>query len=308
MNRFAPPALALALFSAVFPARASADAPLVRGLVLDGSAYTLCAVTARSRDACLEEGGAPGAGAVDELGLAAHAPGVDHVVVFLSGYRTRYDRTATIAARLARLFGPRFLVVFADWGSHGMAVGYRADELAARRNTPAFAGLIADLHRAIPDRAINVFAHSMGARVAAGAMASCASAADGSHLVDEAVFAAPDLALPDYQRAITRTPEPVGHVTIYTSRDDRALAASELMHLHHRLGQVALWRHMIAHTDVVDASAADHVADGHGYAIHDPRVMHDIESVLLDAPVPHPGWTRGNGMPWILDPEKSVAG
>ena len=124
---------------------------------------------------------------------------------------------------------------------------------------------------------------------------------DGSSVVAEAVLAAPDLALDDYLKAITRRPKPFGRVTIYSSRGDHALALSEIVHLHHRLGQVALWRRTIADTVVVDASAADKVADGHGYAIRDPRVISDIGAVLLGAPVPHAQWKRA-GAVWRFDP------
>jgi esterase/lipase superfamily enzyme len=287
-------------------AAAPTTVPRVRAIVLDGANYLLCPPSASSREACLRDGGTPGAGAIDEVRTDAHAPGVDHVVFFLSGFRTRYDETALIAQRLASVLGPRFLVVFADWGSHGLAVGYEADALAAKHNTPALAALLADLHRAMPDRPIDVFAHSMGARLAAGAMATCPHAADGSHVVDEAVLAAPDISLSDYRRAITRMPETFGHVTIYVSRADHALVLSEVIHLHHRLGQVTLWKHTMANTDVVDASAADRVADGHGYAIHDTRVMRDIGDVLIDAPVPHADWLRRNSL-WVLEPAKISA-
>ena len=65
-----------------------------------------------------------------------------------------------------------------------------------------------------------------------------------------------------------------------------------------------MWRHTIANTVVVDASAADKDADGHGYALRDPRVIADIGDVLLGAPVPHAAWQGKSGAAWRLDPTR----
>ena len=286
---------------------AAGVAPNVPAVVLQAPhspAYLLCPASVSTREACEATAAARGGAAARALSAAAHRPGVKTVVLFVGGFRTSFAHGLSVAQTVAGGLGGRFLVVFVDWGSRGKALDYELDAHAAKRNVPAFAALVTDLHRALPDRPIGVFAHSMGARVVAGAMRVLPPASDGSSIVGEAVLAAPDLALNDYLKAITRKPEPFRRVTIYSSTGDHALALSEIVHLHHRLGQVAMWRHTIANTVVVDASAADKFADGHGYALRDPRVIADIGDVLLGAPVPHAAWQGKSGAAWRLDPTR----
>jgi len=278
------------------------DVPAVVLRAPQSPAYVLCPAGAATRAECEASAAATPDAAIAQLSAAAHRPGVETVVMFVAGYRTSFEHGSTVAHNVAAALGERFLVVYVDWGSRGKALDYKLDASSAKRNVPAFAALLTALHRALPDRPIGVFAHSMGSRVVAGAMRLLQPSADGSSVVGEAVLAAPDLALDDYLKAITRRPEPFQRVTIYSSTSDHALALSEIVHLNHRLGQVAMWRHAIANTVVVDASAADKIADGHGYAIRDPRVIADIGAVLLAAPVPHHAWHVESGVVWRLDP------
>src|SRR5271165_615612 len=140
-------------------------------------------------------------------------------------------------------------------------------------------------------------------------MATVKPAADGKAIVVETVFGAPDLTLKDYQRAILRNPEPFGRVTIYVSKHDKALLLSSIIHLHQRIGQMAIWHRVIANTSVVDASSADPKGVGHGYAIHNAAVIRDIAAIFMDAPVPHPAWTRKSPatVMWTLVPARVPA-
>lgn len=296
---------------AAHPARAAlaagASRPLL-SLALFGApapSYVLCPVLAKARAACMPAGNVTGSAAVAAIRMAALAPGVERVVIFLPGFRTKFVDGRAGAQRIAEILGPRFLVVQVDWGSRGSAAGYRRDGAEAKRQTPALAAFLSDLHRALPQRELDIFAHSMGTRLAAGAMATV-RAADRKPIVAETVLAAPDLDLVDYEHAILRDPAPFGHVTIYASRHDRALFLSSVIHLHERIGQLAIWRKAVADTAVVDASAADPKAEGHGYAIHDVPVIRDIGAVFLEAPIPHPAWVRSTpgSVIWTLIPSR----
>jgi len=289
------------------PALAGPDGTAFAAIALFGSSaptYALCPATARSRSDCVRAGKAGASAAIASLRSAALEPGITRVVVFLPGFRTKFVSGRASAQRIAHILGPQFLVVLVDWGSHGSAAGYGLDGAEAKRQTPAFAALVTDLHRALPERALDVFAHSMGCRVAAGAMVTVAPPRGRHAIVTETVFAAPDMALRDYERAILREPEPFGRITIYASRRDRALLVSSLIHLHERIGQLAVWRKPLADTSIVDASAAD--PKSAGYALHDSPVIRDIGEVFLEAPIPHPAWTASSfgGTVWTLVPSR----
>ena len=233
----------------------------------------------------------------------ARRPGISSVVLFLAGYSTSYAHGLAETQHIAEQLGPRFVVVFVDWGSRGAHVDYESDAHSAHRNAPAFAALLTALHAALPDRQLGIFAHSMGTRVAVGAIA-VVKAAPGEVVVNEAVLAAPDLSIDDYRKAITRKPQPFGRITIYASHHDRALFLSAIIHLHRRLGQSLPGRMSLADTDVVDASAADRANEGHGYAIHDERVILDIGQTLLGEPTPHAAWKCVQGNLCVLDPSR----
>jgi esterase/lipase superfamily enzyme len=303
--------VAIFLLTAMHAARAAVNAPAVTALptlALFGSprpTYVLCPVAAETRAECLPTGNAAGGAAILAIRTAALRPGVERVVIFVPGFRTKFLDGRALAQHIADVLGPRFLVVAVDWGSHGSAAEYKGDATEAKRQTPALAALVTDLHRALPSREIGILAHSMGARLAAGAMATVPSPADGKPIVAETVLAAPDVALGDYQRAILRKPVPFGKVTIYVSRYDRALFLSSVVHLHERIGQLAVWRQPVANTTVVDASAAAPKVGGHGYAMHDAPVIRDIGAVFLDEPIPHPAWARSSGgIVWSLVPNR----
>jgi len=214
------------------------------------------------------------------------------LVVFVPGFATAAPLGVPTAYRMARLFGSQDLLLYADWGSGGKQYEYVADSKAARTNAPALARFLEGLHRSLPRMEIDVFAHSLGARVLALAMAQIQLPSNGSAVIRNVVLAAPDMSLNDYLRAIIRKPEPVERVTLYVSRHDHALLLSSLVHWHHRLGRITSWRHAIARTDVVDASQASHGLDGHGYAINEPDLIRDVALTLHGARVPHASWTR----------------
>jgi len=312
-----PAALALALASvlAIVPAGGHAAASaraLMSVAVFGGSSpvYVLCPPSAAKRGDCLpDERHASGRAVLALVRAAALQPGVERVVVFVAGYHTNLAGGRADAKAIQAVLGPRFVVVHVDWGSHGTTTGYEADGLAAKRQTPAFAAFVTDLHRALPERELDVYAHSMGSRLAAGAMASVKPAGDGKAIVVETVMAAPDLTLHDYERAILRTPEPFGHVTIYVSKHDKALLVSTVVHFHHRIGQLAVWRSAVANTSVIDASNADERGLGHGYAIHNAAVIRDIGDVFMHAPAPHPAWVRVSPATvlWTLVPARVPA-
>jgi esterase/lipase superfamily enzyme len=239
-------------------------------------------------------------GSLERARAAAARPGVRRVVLFLPGYNTSLAASTVIAERLGRMLGGAFAVVDVDWGSKGEALDYEHDARAALRAGPAFAAFVHDLRAALPHEELDVFAHSMGARVAVGAFGSPALGAGG--LVRHVVLAAPDLTLKDYVQALERRPPLCPHVTIYISRRDDALWFSALVHFHRRLGQLALRTAHLPGSEVVDASAAERVAEGHGYAIHDPAVVRDIACVFNDCPVPHASWVPEFPSVWALRP------
>jgi esterase/lipase superfamily enzyme len=230
----------------------------------------------------------------------ARANGVRRIVVFVPGFATGVPKGVHSAQLFASVVGPSDLLLYVDWGSAGKKFDYIRDARTAAKNAPAFADLLVGLHRALPGREVDLFAHSLGTRIVALALAKVKAPADRLPIVERAVLAAPDMTISDYTRAIARIPGPFDHVTLYVSRHDKALLLSTVINLHHRLGRITAWQKPIARTDVVDASAARTGLDGHGYAISDPALIADIGRTLAGTPVPHPVWkhARPGAISW----------
>jgi esterase/lipase superfamily enzyme len=223
------------------------------------------------------------------LGRARNA-GVRRVVVYVPGFATGIPKGTRAAHLFAGVVGSSDLLLYVDWGSAGKKLDYLGDARTAARNAPALAALLLDLHRNLPGREIDLFAHSLGTRLVALALAKVKAPADKRSVVERAVLAAPDMTVLDYTRAIARIPGPFDHVTLYVSRHDKALLLSTVINVHRRLGRLTAWQKPIARTDVVDASAARTGLDGHGYAISDPALIADIGLTLAGASVPHGDW------------------
>jgi esterase/lipase superfamily enzyme len=224
---------------------------------------------------------------------ALTGPGIARVVVFVPGFATSVRLASVEALRIQHELGPSDLLVEVDWGSAGRKTAYERDAATARKNAPMLAAALLELKRLAPNRQLDVFAHSLGTRIVAMAL-PLFKARDGV-VLQNVVLAAPDMTIADYRRAIARIPGPFHHITLYVSRTDRALLLSEIVHLHRRLGQVTQPTAKLPNTDVVDASAARHGIEGHGYALQDPLLIDDIGLTLAGARVPHPRWrTRKN--------------
>lgn len=212
----------------------------------------------------------------------------ERVLLFVPGYATGVAHGAAEAASIARIVGKHTAVVLAHWGSRGKKSSYRRDSILAARNATAFGHALEYVRRMLPKAEIDIFAHSMGGRVAVRGLAQTLK--DGHPVaVRHLVLAAPDVVIADYL-SLMRQAASVGRATIYVSRRDRALLLSAALHLHHRLGQVAVERLNFPRTDIIDVSAEDRSPDGHGYALHDPSILNDIDQVISGAAAPHRQW------------------
>jgi esterase/lipase superfamily enzyme len=269
-----------------------AASALATALVLIGAGQAPRYATARFGPECADHRTFVHVSASGETAFLtrARASGVRRIVVFVPGFATGEPKGLHSAQLFASVLGPADLLLYVDWGSAGKKYDYLRDARTAAANAPALAAMLLELHRKLPGREIDLFAHSLGTRIVALALAKVAEPADRRPIVERAVLAAPDMTVADYTRAIARIPGPFDHVTLYVSRHDKALLLSTVINIHRRLGRITVWQRPIARTDVVDASAARTGLDGHGYAISDPALIADIGRTLAGVAVPHLDW------------------
>jgi hypothetical protein len=232
-------------------------------------------------------------------------PDVRRVVVFVPGYATSIAVAFGVARHIQHVLGPADRVVLVDWGSTGHVIGYSRDLRVASRNAPMLATALLRLKQMSPALELDVFSYSLGARIVALAIPGLSRTTET--VVSNAVLAAPDMSVLDYERAIARKPKALGHVTLYVSERDHALLLSEIVHFQRRLGQITHWSQRFADTDVVDASVENGGTDGHGYAVTVSEVVVDIGQSLAGDTIPHERWTKASGpwsSRWIFTPSK----
>jgi esterase/lipase superfamily enzyme len=90
--------------------------------------------------------------------------------------------------------------------------------------------------------------------------------------------------LPVFEALLPRVQSLVGHVTVYASRDDRALRVSRIVHFNRdgRAGNQPKTIRAIPGIDIVDASDAPTDRFGHNYFRNSLPVISDIRGTLMN--------------------------
>lgn len=246
------------------------------------------------------------------------------VVVFIHGYSASFHDAALTTGEICRSLQNQFVCIVLTWpagGSGGMFFGYNID-----RESSEFA--VADLKKAIRIIAesqgverLHLLAHSRGTDVLASVAQQLAIEAYVSrsslwrrYKIANAVFFAPDIDLdvaaskmfawvsdPDLvfgskSRSSAFPPQGPMHLTVYSSREDKALMASTLLFGSAlRLGQLTVgklrersqaasqWEgsHMGGLVDFIEFSGSGGFI-GHRYFLSNPAVKADLVALIRD--------------------------
>ncbi len=159
-------------------------------------------------------------------------PSERHVLLFVHGYNTRFEEAVYRLAQIAHDAGAPVVPVLFTWPSRGKLFDYVYDRESA---TYSRDGLETVLQAMVKDpnvREISILAHSMGNFVAVEAIRQMAIRNHGmSPKIKDIMLASPDIDFDVFRRQIAeieasdRSPP----VTLFVSKDDRALAASSLI-------------------------------------------------------------------------------
>jgi len=214
------------------------------------------------------------------VAASAHAKHCADVLIFIHGFDTGFESAVLRAGQLGSDTQWRCAVLAFSWSSAGKRIRYDADV----RNAELAEPLLADLLNALKVQGlrVDIVTHSMGARVALGAVTQTDGVAAG-----EVIFAAPDIGVEDFTAALPGTMEHIGRLTIYASDDDAALALSRRFNRGvSRVGRDPSANYGNANVDVIDASDAHADASGHEYYGLSYEVLADMSLVLAGVPAP----------------------
>jgi len=268
----------------------------------------------------------------DERAIKAFAEAVDErmatsgrrdVTVFVHGYKISFVTPLLAAAELSHYLDHRGVVIAYAWPSQETVWGYPSDIESAVNSARNLRLLLRSIAQHTRVERLNIVAHSAGSRLVTRALADLglAEASDGSARVTRirhAILAGSDLdrdILAGY--FLDGLLQVADSLTIYASRDDGALEASEAVFRRRRVGQTigeeaidarnARWlleQTALHIVDVSDTPGWD-TGRGHRYLRTSPWVRADILTTLrYDLTPPERGLERSERYPlWRFPPD-----
>jgi esterase/lipase superfamily enzyme/Flp pilus assembly pilin Flp len=221
---------------------------------------------------------------VSSLSKAINASQNNEALVFIHGYDTTFDDAARRTAQLAWDLQFRGVPILYSWPSAGFKLPYSGDEAAAywaADDLKQFLEMIATESGA---RTVHIIAHSMGNRALMYALHDIAL----QHSADtvkfrQIILAAPDIDAGVFKKLSAAFPSVAGHVTVYASSHDKALALSKIFHfLAPAAGRQPRPQQPFPGTDVIDASVMsdDFLSMNHSYFAGNVLVLEDMGYVI----------------------------
>jgi esterase/lipase superfamily enzyme len=219
--------------------------------------------------------------AFDSLRSAVSRSGTKSALVFIHGYNVSFNDAALRTAQLTYDLGFDGAPVLYSWPSRASVFRYAADRESAEWSAAHLALFLDSLTAITGAKQIQVIAHSMGNMVLTRALARMARPGRDT-LLDNVVLAAPDVPATLFEQQLAPAILPlVRRLTIYMSRNDKALWASRHLSDHLRLGEATRPILIIRNADTIDASDIPTDLLGHGYIASSQDLIDDL--VLLMA-------------------------
>lgn len=222
--------------------------------------------------------------------LADVDAGERRVLLFIHGYNNTFSDAALRTAQIWADLELKGLPAFFSWPSGGATLRYTVDEASidvSERHLSAFLRALAARSGA---RRLDVIAHSMGNRALLRVVANAAnSVADSGIRFGQVFLVAPDVDLELFEQLASAYPKLSERTTLYVSRSDKAVLASETLHRYPRTGAPPPFAH-VGRIDTVEVSADQGlVALGHSYFAEFIPVLDDIRALIMNG---SPGGAR----------------
>lgn len=215
------------------------------------------------------------------------APTERHGLVFLHGYKTKFEEAARRTAQLKVDLSHAGPAAFFSWPSLGSGLGYTSDEAAIEGSEAAIQNFLMNFAERSGADAVHIIAHSMGNRGLLRAMSAIASlAAAGSPVRFGQIFlAAPDVDTQLFRHLATAYGQVAERATLYVTDNDQAIGLSRRLHAYPRAGLTPPVV-MLPGIDTIDASGVNLGMWGHSYAAEMRPVLADIYELMRSGTPP----------------------
>lgn len=203
-------------------------------------------------------------------------------LLYIHGYNTTFDQAALTMAQVGSDLDFRGNILFYSWPSTGTLLGYVRDQNNTDWSRNNLTGFLRELATRAGDKSICLLAHSMGNRELLGAFVELMrEQPELKKKFRVIILAAPDVDSMIFCRDIASVLTGDGRlVTIYVSRRDKAMKASEKVNGYVRAGDVNGEPLVVSGIDTVDVTNIDTVPMGHSYFANSRLVLSDIYSII----------------------------
>ncbi|HWR00289.1 MAG TPA: alpha/beta hydrolase [Chlorobaculum sp.] len=200
------------------------------------------------------------------------------ILLYVHGFNTTFEKAAVTMAQVVSDLDFRGNAIFFSWPSNGKMLGYVGDQNNTEWSSKNLKAFLKDIAQKASPKSICIIAHSMGNRETvsafAGLMADAPELRDRFRLI---IMAAPDVDSTIFERDFAPVLTRSGAlVTLYVSRNDRAMRVSKNVNGYVRLGGVDEYPLVLPGIDTVDVTNVDNDYPGHDYFATSRLVLSDI--------------------------------
>lgn len=223
-------------------------------------------------------------------------------LLFIHGYNVDLDAALWRSAQLCHdlKFGGQMLCF--SWASKGSTAGYTADEATIDWSAFNLREYLTTVTQKLGLSELHIVAHSMGNRALLAVLENWENK-PGATPIRQIILAAPDVDAHRFKQ-IGQVFSAYEQVTLYASRNDRAIAISQTVHSSPRAGG-ANPPLVMEHLSTVDVSSAgkDMLGLGHSYATGASKVFRDLFYIVKHRHKPdqRAGIKKSDEGYWVLD-------
>jgi esterase/lipase superfamily enzyme len=203
--------------------------------------------------------------------LKRTARGRRRALIFVHGFNTRFDAAVFRFAQLVHDSNAGLVPILFSWPSRGRVLDYVYDRESTNFSRSDFVELMNKVAASPEVDDVVIMAHSMGAWLTVEALRQEALRRGRIPAkITDVILASPDLDVDVFERQVAEMGPKRPHITIFVSRNDRALGLSRLI-----AGRVT----RVGAVDLTDAAYRDRLERAAGVVVVDLTGLSDGDSL-----------------------------